>query len=312
VSVPCPRRADRQASLWVAVLLLLRRYRYVSSRWRGLMQKIDPAFLFELGDTIRKVNTLNQDTQAGIAYFILEAAADAIEQTVAQSVYWHLLRGPCRTAAQVLVAQMRNMSAAILSSDDIASTKLQHIDVLRLQNLYSKFETLFVGDLQAGSVFLVSPKGGYDTEALTEAGLAVFGADLTTKVPEALPDIRQATRCIAFELPTAAGFHLHRAHESVLRVYWDCVTGGADRPQEQNMGVYLRELDKLKKGKPEVRSHLRSIKDFHRNPLMHPEQSLDSVDQALDLLSAIRSSIGYMLREIPGGGVPLLESMADN
>jgi succinylglutamate desuccinylase len=79
------------------------------------------------------------------------------------------------------------------------------------------------------------------------------------------------------------------------------------------MGVYLRELERLKKGREEVRSHLKSIKDFHRNPLMHPEQTLESVDQALDLLSAIRCSIGYMLQEIPADhGAPLLEQLIED
>lgn len=41
---------------------------------------------------------------------------------------------------------------------------------------------------------------------------------------------------------------------------------------------------------------------------MHPEQTLENVDEALDLLAAIRSSIGYMLREIPVGSfAPLFE-----
>lgn len=75
------------------------------------------------------------------------------------------------------------------------------------------------------------------------------------------------------------------------------------------MGVYLRELDKRNAGAPAVRSHLRSIKDFHRNPLMHPEQSLENVDEALDLLAAIRCSIGYMLKEIPGSEMPLLDDL---
>jgi hypothetical protein len=44
---------------------------------------------------------------------------------------------------------------------------------------------------------------------------------------------------------------------------------------------------------------------------MHPEQSLDAVDEAIDLLAAIRCSIGYMLHEIPeSGSTPLLEQMA--
>jgi hypothetical protein len=98
----------------------------------------------------------------------------------------------------------------------------------------------------------------------------------------------------------------------VLRVYWDNVTGGQERPKENNMGVYLRELDKRDKGKKSVRSHLRSIKDFHRNPLMHPEQSLESVEEALDLLAAIRSSIGYMMQEIPVGSFAPLFDMAEN
>ena len=75
-------------------------------------------------------------------------------------------------------------------------------------------------------------------------------------------------RCIAFEVPIAAGFHLHRGNESVLRVYWDHVTGGEKRPKEHNMGVYHRELNKLDKGNQSVRAHLQSITDFHRNPLI--------------------------------------------
>jgi hypothetical protein len=41
------------------------------------------------------------------------------------------------------------------------------------------------------------------------------------------------------------------------------VTGGTPRPKQQNMGEYLKQLGKLDKGKPAVRSHLQSIKDFH-------------------------------------------------
>jgi len=289
-----------------------RKFRMSGRPLEGLsMQKIDPAFLFEMGDQLRKVAAINRDTPVSEAYFVLVPSAQAIEQAINQSVYWHLLRSPCRAAAQALVQQMRSMTSKILATEDFDNAKLDYVDVLQLQSLYGKFENLFLGDLQAGSLYLVTPKGGYDTEALTEGGLLVFTADIATKVPDAIIDIKQATRCIAFEVPTAAGFHLHRAHESVLRVYWDNVTGGAERPKENNMGVYLRELDRLKKGRQETRSHLRSIKDFHRNPLMHPEQSLESVDQALDLLAAIRSSIGYMLQEIPAMSVAPLIEMAE-
>lgn len=276
------------------------------------MQKIDPAFLFEMGDQLKAVATVNRETPPADAYFKLSSARTAVEQISRASVYSHLLRSPCQTAAAQLTNHLHEMTKTILGMEDLENGKLDYVQVLKLHGLYTKFETLFVGELQASAVYLVQPKGGYDTDRLTEAGDTLFSVDLFDKVPDSLDDLMQATRCIAFELPTAAGFHLHRAHEAVLRVYWDCVTGGLKRPKQQNMGEYLKQLDKLEKGRPAVRSHLRSIKDFHRNPLMHPEQSLSSTDEAIDLLSAIRCSIGYMLQEIPGeANAPLLEHMED-
>jgi hypothetical protein len=271
------------------------------------MLKIDPAFLFELASAMRRVQHVTKDTATGNGYFFLDSARTHIRQAVDESIYAHALRAPVRAAANSLLAHIDNMLAPFQSVEEWPDT-FAFGDVMILHKLYSNFELLFIADLQSTAVYLVLPHGGYDTGLMMESGESLFSRDLPHKVPAAMPDLQEACRCIAFELPTAAGFHLHRAHESVLRVYWDCVTGGEDRPEENNMGVYLRELDKREKGKKAVRSHLRSIKDFHRNPLMHPEQSLEDVDQALDLLAAIRCSIGYMLQEIPSDA-PLLEQM---
>lgn len=271
------------------------------------MLKIDPAFLFELASAMRRVHQVQRETPTANGYYFLDSARTHIRQAVDESIYTHALRAPVRAAANALLAHMDNMLSIFQSVEDWPD-KFPLGDVVILQQLYGKFELLFVADLQATALYLVLPHGGYDTNLLIENGESLFSRELVNKVPAALGDLQEACRCIAFELPTAAGFHLHRAHESVLRVYWDCVTGGDERPLENNMGVYLRELDNRNKGKKSVRSHLRSIKDFHRNPLMHPEQSLEDVDQALDLLAAIRCSIGYMLQEIPSDA-PLLDQM---
>lgn len=148
-------------------------------------------------------------------------------------------------------------------------------------------------------LYVVTQKAGYDTAILIENGAACFPEDLATKVPEAIPDIAAATRCIAFELPTAAGFHLHRANESVLRAYWDAVTNGDQRPQSRNIGDYLNQLDAKKVGEDTVKSALRDLKDMHRNPLIHPEHSLDTVDDAIALMNSIHSVPVHMLKAIP-------------
>lgn len=273
------------------------------------MLKIDPGFLLDLGTSMRRVREVTSKTPMSYGYFLLGNARKDISEAVEQSIYSHLFRAPTRASANALLNQITVMCDMTYEDEENASRNYTIYDASMLGELYSKFETLFISDLQASALYLVSPKSGFDTGALIELGIALFSRDLAERIPACVPDIQQATRCVAFELPTAAGFHLHRAHESVLRVYWDCVTGGAERPKENNMGVYLRELDKLNKGRKEVRSHLHSIKNFHRNPLMHPEQSLDSVDQAVDLMAAIRCSIGYMLQEIPGEEPPMLAVM---
>ena len=163
---------------------------------------------------------------------------------------------------------------------------------------FSRFEAVLEAELQSIGGYIVTQKSGFDTAAMVENGQVFFNKELESKVPEAIPDVRQAMRCIAFELPTAAGFHLHRANESVLRKFWDSVTNGKERPSNGNMGVYLSALRDAGAGKKSTLSQLQSLKDFHRNPLMHPEQSLETVDAAIDLMAAIRCSVGYMLDEI--------------
>jgi hypothetical protein len=116
-------------------------------------------------------------------------------------------------------------------------------------------------------------------------------------VREAVSDMRAAGRCIAFDLGTAAGFHIMRATELVLRRYFDEVTGNAERPKTNNIGDYLRVLDDQDKGKKKTRATLRQIKDLHRNELIHPEVTL-TLDEAIALLGIAQSAIVAMLQKM--------------
>jgi hypothetical protein len=73
------------------------------------------------------------------------------------------------------------------------------------------------------------------------------------------------------------------------------------------MGDYLKKMESLGCGDAKVIDVLKSLKDLHRNPLMHPEDSLGSIDEALSLYAAVRAAIGYMLERMP---TPSLSSPA--
>jgi len=111
-------------------------------------------------------------------------------------------------------------------------------------------------------------------------------------------DIREAGKSLAFELPTAAGFHLFRATESVLRKYYVHETGSTAPPKVRNIGVYLNALKIANKGDPKVRAALKQMTDLHRNPLIHPETIL-TLDEAIAIFGIARSAITAMLSVLP-------------
>lgn len=176
---------------------------------------------------------------------------------------------------------------------------LDFMDVWSITHNYSNFLTVLQAELQVADAYYVMKKRGYDTFDLIDHAQVLFPDELGVKVPEAISDIKQAGKCIAFELPTAAGFHLHRANESVLHKYYDAVTNNAKRPDTRNIGGYINELNSLKRGDAKVLSALKDLKDLHRNPLIHPEDSFEDVDEAMALMGSILAVMVHMLKVIP-------------
>ena len=261
------------------------------------MIKIDGAYLYQFGSRMRAILNITEESQSIFQMYVATSdARTALMEFMLQSVFKQELF-PVQQPADELFNELDKYDGEpveLFSSDQ----SIHDWSIRLLKDKYRVFENVLYATFRMSNMYYVSPKGGYNTQYLTDSGDSIFPPDLQEKVPEAVTDIQQATRCVAFELPTAAGFHLHRANEAVLRIYWDNVTDRQERPKENNMGVYLRRLNELDKGKKSIREHLKSIKDFHRNPLMHPEQSLETVDEAISLMAAIRCSSGYMRTEI--------------
>lgn len=83
-----------------------------------------------------------------------------------------------------------------------------------------------------------------------------------------------------------------------MHCYYDHVTGGKPRPSGRNIDDYIAALNKLETGDQKVLSALKDLKDLHRNPLVHPEDSLENVDEAIALLGSIQSGVVHMLKAI--------------
>jgi hypothetical protein len=175
---------------------------------------------------------------------------------------------------------------------------IQGSQIISLSNQYSQCKAALLGELAVMDAYFVTQKGGFDTSSLLVWVENMFPRDLAAKVPEAVPDIKEGAKCLAYSLPTGAGFHVFRAVESVLRRYHASVTAGKSPPKMRNMGVYVKSLEKSGKGDPKVIAALGQMKDLHRNPVAHPEAILTE-DEALAIFGIARSAMGPMLAALP-------------
>lgn len=114
----------------------------------------------------------------------------------------------------------------------------------------------------------------------------LFAPTVFDALPEpARYDLNEAGKCIAFERPTAAAFHILRAPEGVLRFYYQTMVR-QKRVSSLNWGPIGTDLRKRNRTKPYsvLNNHLDNIRDSFRNPTQHPDAQYD-IQEVQDLWS---------------------------
>jgi hypothetical protein len=266
------------------------------------VKRVDGFYLYQVGSQIHPLSELRayafpgaHATTVGEALGALYIAEAALEGLVHRSIFRLKMSVG---SGQTLLNLVRALKAK-LADEQNAERPLGWPDIYPITSALTNFEAVLGAELGLMPLYVVTAKGGFDTSVLIESGANCFPSELMFKVPEAIPDFTQGTKCIAFELFTAAGFHLHRGNEAVLRRYWGAVTGGAPQPTTLNMGDFLNQMDQLGVGDPNVKAALKDLKNLHRNPLIHPEHSLETADEAIALMNGVHTVTVYMLKEIP-------------
>lgn len=172
-------------------------------------------------------------------------------------------------------------------------------DLSELRELIRAFEYVFSAEVSNASLYFVEQIGAYQTRTLVDNADMVFPKNVREKLAsDATVDIKSAGRALAFELPTAAGFHICRALETTLLQYFS--TLNIDLPQYKNLGRYIEALQKIGKEKnidPKVLAALDQFRDLHRNPIMHPDVHLN-MDEAQILFALAQSAISSVVLDI--------------
>jgi hypothetical protein len=165
----------------------------------------------------------------------------------------------------------------------------------QLREAAVKFETVLAAECQVLDTYFVSKKGTYSTADLVDHAHFQIPESVRDKLTDQTKlDFDQAGKCIAFDVPTAAAFHLLRGTEAVIRQYYEQLVPGPKKApaRARNWGVYIKLL-RDHSAEEKVTSLLTHIKDAYRNPVLHPEENY--TDEMVQVLFGVCVSAIVMI-----------------
>src|SRR5258708_16616567 len=285
------------------------------------MDRADRYRVYEMGASIHRLSEVTNETALGEYFGPYVAAEQALNA---------FLGSDPQIKADLCIEAARQLSAIITDIETIhfrapdgkfayppAPDKKVGYQAYQLKAAVQNFEAVFRAEMQVASTYWVPKRGTHSTRDLVDAFERTFLPELQAQLGTvALAEYRNAGRCFAFGLWTAAGYHSCRAVEAVLRPYYRKFTGKQDK-EGKTWGNLIEELEAVSvEPKPNEKTifYLRQLKDNERNPLMHVRVVLDEQDADL-LLSAAKIVIVLMTREIIAADLerqatPLLQAIS--
>jgi len=182
------------------------------------------------------------------------------------------------------------------------------IEHQQLKDLIIQLEVQLMNELDSMPIWFVTKRRAYSIEMLiNNAEEALEASEVPLLSSTTVYDIRQAGKAIAFDLPTAVGFHAVRAVEGVARGYHEIIIGR--RPNEGDpLGPLINNLraerDTQLASKQIDKEDLLNIaidllarfNNVYRKPVAHPDMVLKS-DAALNVFDSAKCAIELMLED---------------
>ena len=280
------------------------------------MNRINLHSLYELGHKIHEITTLNGEKNWGGIFLVVGNARAALSSLLEGHPV--ALRNPqpiqellnVLTNAAPKMGKIKNESGEEV--DDISawwSATLSEFEVNRLSVATSNLEIVIANEFPLYHSYLLSEDGLESVDTLIQSPEITFTKEVTDRLKRfrgnPLDDFSESARCLAFGFSTACGFHVVRAAEAVLRKWISVVKEDADFDTAwatcvQDLEAHYNSKDTNQEVKKRVLGLLKmldSLRDANRNPLMHPEMSLDA-EQATSIFRLVTSLITAMVREI--------------
>jgi hypothetical protein len=271
------------------------------TRWlcEGVMLRVDCYDFYKLSVQIHPLTLLADNVPLADSWVSLYLAKGELG-TFFVTFPLKTSRNPANALFAALLALIPDDLTQVSFHDEAGNPViLSYAQVNAIRNSAKEFETVLKAELNGWDAFFVSQKGAFSTTDLITRAETLLPSESARQMltAEALDDIRQAGRCLAFNLGTAAAFHIVRCTETFIWQYYEIVIGRLPPMKTRNWGAYIRNLTACGNADPKVLGWMTQIKDQYRNPVLHPTESV-SPDDALEFINACVSLMMCIAREV--------------
>ncbi|WP_105439784.1 hypothetical protein [Neorhizobium sp. T25_13] len=270
------------------------------------MKRINLFEYFELAEELSsaKATVASNKIKGGSLYFGLVGLLPKIEAFLAEPNGFNT----CKHSASELKENVQNWLEDNIwkSGTPFPDAKFdEEFSGWQYRHITSKIDTfrsVFEAECRDVDVYSVGQIAIYKTRDLVaNASHVIPEAFRDGMSSEALKEFDDAGRCLAFDLPTACGFHALRGTELVIEDYLKAF-GVTKKMVSWNEYIKAAEAladDKRPEPKPskKVTAMLDRMKSLDRNPLMHPRDELDTAG-ADHLFSLAAITVAEMIRDI--------------
>lgn len=180
--------------------------------------------------------------------------------------------------------------------------RLTQEDAISISQYANQLRTVIDAETAGHYAFIVTDKKIDTTKLLQNVGSLFNEGAFDALNSLARYDFMEAGKCIAFERPTAAAFHMLRGTESVLRdFYSNCIK--KNRVKDLLWHPMIESLRKKPRNKPpkELLDNLDNIRFNFRNPTQHPEKIYD-ISEVQDLFWLCVDAVNRMHSAMRGVG----------
>ena len=250
-----------------------------------------PSYFWVVGRFIHPLSIISDQLPHDAQMELIAKAKHGLEMFLRQEPLKHLL--PRSTEKATAFLTIVDGWWAIFAGNAVPGSFGDHPT---LRRTVEGFAVSLQDEMDRLATFTVVGKGNLDVHKLVGGASKGYPGAVQELMDEFMRnEIDYAGKCLAFELPTACGFHILRSVEIGIKGYLHARTGSLPPMTNRNWGQYIQWLNNA--GADADLIDVLKVLKTKRNPLMHPQDNL-TVMEAVSLICVCQAGIETLISNV--------------